>query len=248
MSRILDKSEFLILLKDIVDKLESSSIRYEIPFTHKDKTVFDSIKIIVPQEINVTELEQLFSSNQYELKGRFIDFYYKDFRIVFIKAVETEFFITFFYYSWDILPTLMNVMFNKMGLDLTPSGLRYIGSSKSFMVSSNIKYIIEFLDLDFDFYMKYGFRTIFDQVSFITTSSYFNQNIFKEYELNKNDFFYLEKKSTYDYAKNLFDDFSKINFHGYEYNNNLDSYVLNIDTMFEGSNFLKNVTRDKFIK
>jgi hypothetical protein len=248
MSRLLNKSEFLVLLKDIVDKLESGSIRYEIPFTYKDKKAFDSIKIIVSQEIDIAELEKLFSSNQYESKGRFIDFYYKDFRIIFIRAVESEFFITFFYYSWDILPTLMNVMFNKMGLDLTPSGLRYIGSSKSFIVSSNIKLIIEFLDLDFDFYMKHGFRTIFDQASFITTSSYFNQDIFKDYELNKNDFFYLEKQSTYEYAKNLFNNFNEIQFHGYEYSSDLDSYVLNIDTMFEGSDFLKNVTRDRIIK
>jgi len=248
MSRKLEKPEFISLLKDVSDKLTEKEIRNEIPFVHKDATVFDHIKILIPQETDATLLEDIFKSNQYEIANRLIDFYYKDFRFIFIRTAETEFFPTFFYYSWDILPTLMSVMLNKMGLDLIPSGLRYVAGEKSFMVSNNIKFILEYLGLDFDLYMKKGFNSLFDEVSFITLSPYFNVKIFKDYKLNERDFFYFEKESQYKYALSLFDNFENIRFEGYDYDKELDTYLLNIDLMFPGANFLENVAKLKFVK
>jgi len=244
----INKIELGKILKDVTNKLESKSIRYEIPFIHKDKNEFDFIKIVIPQETDASILEEILSSNQYELKGRFINFYYKDFRIVFIRATETEFFTTFFYYSWDIIPTLMNVMFHKMGMDLTPYGLRYIGCANSFMISSNIRHIIEFLDLDFERYIKKGFYSLFEEISFITTSSYFNQKIFTESDLNKNDFFYNENLPIFKYAIEQFEKFNDIDFKGYDYEKDIDTYLLEIDTMFPGTKFLENVSRAKFGK
>lgn len=248
MSRKLEKSDFISLLREVSNKLDNKNIRNEIPFVYKNKETYDFIKILIPQETDSTLLEEIFNSNQYQITGRYIDFYYKDFRIIFIRTPDVEFFPTFFYYSWDILITLMNVMLNKMGLDLVPSGLRYIGGESSFMISNNIKFILEFLGLDFDDYIKKGFKTIFDEVSYITTSQYFNVDIYKEYKLNPQDFFYFDKEPQYKYALTLFDNFDNIRFKGYEYKDNLDSYLLNIDTMFPGSKFLENVVKLKFIK
>lgn len=248
MSRKLDKSEFIPLLKEVSTKLDEKGIRNEIPFVHKDKKIYEFIKILIPQETDATLLEEMFG-NQYQIsQNRFIDLYYKDFRFVFIRTAESEFFPTFFYYSWDIIPTLLNVMLNKMGLDLVPGGLRYIAGEKSFMVSNNIKYILEYLDLDFNEYMKKGFNSLFDEVSFVSTSQYFNPNIFIEHKLNPNDFFFFEKDPQYKYALTLFDNFNNIRFEGYDYNQELDSYLLNIDLMFPGSNFLENVAKLKFVK
>lgn len=248
MSRKLEKPELIKILKEVTTKLESKSIRYEIPFMYKEKTLYDYIRIVIPQETDASVLQEMLSSAQFELKGRFINFYYKDFRIVFIRATETEFFTTFFYYSWDIIPILMNVMFNKLGMDLTPSGLRYIGCANSFIISSNIRHIIEFLDLDFEHYMKKGFNNLFDEVSFITTSPYFNPKIFKEHTLNKNDFFINENLPMFEYALNQINNFNTIDFIGYVYEKDLDSYLMDIDTMFPDSKFIENVTRAKFTK
>lgn len=248
MSRKLNREEFIPLLKEVSDKLSEREIRNEIPFVHKDKEIYDHIKILIPQETDVTILEDIFKSNQYEQHGRYIDFYYKDFRFIFIRTPDSEFFPSFFYYSWDIIPTLMNVMLNKMGMDIIPSGLRYIAIENPIMISNNIKFILEYLDLDFEKYMRKGFNSLFDEVSFITTSSYFNVNIFKEYELNKNDFLFFEKEQNYKYALSLFDNFESIRFEGYDYNKELDSYLLNIDLMFPGSNFLEKITKAKFGK
>ena len=248
MSRKLEKPEFLKLLKEVIDKLDEKGIKNEIPFVYKSKAEYDFIKILIPQETDVTLLEDIFKSSEYQASNRFIDFYYKDFRFIFIRAPESEFFSTFFYYSWDIIPTLMNVMLNKMGMDLCPSGVRYIAGEKSFIISNNIKYILEYLDLDFEQYMKKGFKSLFDEVSFITTSSYFNVQIFKDYKLNERDFFYFEKASQYKYALSLFDNFEKMRFEGYDYDKELDTYLLNIDLMFPGTNFLENVAKLKFVK
>lgn len=248
MSRILEKTELVRILKEITTKLESKAIRYEIPFMHRDKSSFDHIRIIIPQETDATILQEILSSNEFELKGRFINFYYKDFRLVFIRATETEFFTTFFYYSWDIVPTLMNVMFNRMGMSLTPNGLKYVATPNSFLISTNIRHIIEFLDLDFDHYIKNGFTSLFEEVSFITTSAYFNPKIFKEYTLNKNDFFYNINAPMFDYALTEINKFNGIDFIGYDYNKNLDTYIMDINTMFPDSNFIENIVRSKFVK
>ena len=275
MSRILDRSEFIPLLQEVSNKLDAAGIRNEIPFVYKSKENYESIKILIPQDTDATILEDIFKSNEYVLNKRIIDFYYKDFRFIFVRTVDSEFFQTFFYYSWDIVPTLMNAMLNKMGLDLQPNGLKYIAIENPIMVSNNIKHIIEYLGLSFEEYisgavttrleqldiktekgeivkaqgMKIGggFKTLFDEVSFITTSPYFNVKIFKEYQLSR-DFFYFERKPQYDYALSLFDKFDNIEFQGYEYDKKLDSYLLNIDSLFPGSNFLENVTKAKFGK
>jgi hypothetical protein len=248
MSRKLERPEFLKLLKEVSDKLDGKEIRNEIPFVYKEKQLFDYIKIIIPQETDITILEDIFKSNEYQKIGRFVDFYYKDFRFVFILTPDSEFIPTFFYYSWDILPTLMNVMLNKMGMNLEPSGLKYIATENPLNISNNLKYIIEYLDLDFDIYLKKGFKSLFDEISFITTSQYFNTQIFRDYILNEKDFFYFDKESQYKYALSLFSNFDEMQFSGYDYDKELDSYLLNIDLMFPGTNFLESVLKLKFAK
>lgn len=246
MSRTLDKPEFIKLLKEVSTKLDINNIRNEIPFVYKDKMNYDHIKILIPLGTDASTLVAILDNGTFNLKGQFIDFIYKDFRFVFIRTPENEFLSTFFYYSWDILPTLMNVMFNKFGLHLYPSGLKYIAGENSFMVSTDLTHILEFLDLSSDHYFTRGFMSLFDYASFISISKYFNVQIFKNYKLNENDFLYFDKKSQYDAIIKILNEFEKINFKGYEFTNELDKYLMEIDTMFPKSNFLENVSKLKF--
>lgn len=251
MSRKLKKDEFLVLLKEVNDKLEKQNIRVEIPFVYRSKNEFDHIKLLIPDNILSDNLIDVLKIGEFTQTSKYIDYYYKDFRLIFIKTSDDDFLSSFFYYSWDILPTLMNVIFNKMGLDLTPSGLKYVAIKNPLLVSNNIKLILEFLGLDFYYYMnsgtnkKDGFNTLFDEVSYITTSPFFNSKIFKNYVLNDKDYFYFEKVEQYKYALSLFNNFDNINFIGYEFSEELDSYLVDIDKMFPGSNFLLNVVKVK---
>ena len=246
MARLLEKSEFIKLLKEVSTKLDENNIRNEIPFVYKDKMKYEYIKILIPQEVDATFLAEIFKSEDYRLKGQFIDFLYKDFRFIFIRTPDNEFLTSFFYYSWDILPTLMNVMLNKFGLDLHPSGLRYVAGEKMFLVSNKLKHIIEFLDLDSNIYFVNGFTSIFNYASYITESKYFNPKIFNEYHILESDFFFFDKDKQYKECVELFNQFKKISFVGYDYNKKLDEYLLMIDTMFPNSNFLENVAKLKF--
>jgi len=248
MGRLLEKPEFIKLLKEVSTKLDSNSIRNEIPFVYKNKMKYDHIKILIPQETDATTLVAIFDGGNFNLKGQFIDFNYKDFRFIFIRTPENEFLPTFFYYSWDILPTLMNVIFNKFGLHLYPSGLKYIAGENPFMVSTNLKHILEFLDLDSNEYFTKGFMSLFNYASFISISKYFNTQIFKDFKLNEKDFLYFDKKLQYDKVLELLCNFDKITYVGYEYSNEMDKYLLEIDTMFPGSNFLENISKMKFSK
>jgi hypothetical protein len=251
MSRKLNKNEFLILLKEINDKLEKNDIRIEIPYVYRNKDFFDHIKILIPHNIDGDKLLDVLKLGEYNQNNKYIDYYYKDFRFIFIKTFDNEFLSSFFYYSWDILPTLMNVMLNKMGLDLTPAGLKYIAVKSPILISNNIKLILEFLGLDFYYYMnsgsnkKSGFRHLFDEVSYILGSPFFNTKIYKEYNLNDKDYFYFEKVEQYEYALNLLNKIDETNFIGYEYYSDLDSYLIDIDKMFPDSNFLINIAKLK---
>lgn len=251
MSRKLNKNEFLILLKEINDKLEKNDIRVEIPYVYRNKDFFDHIKILIPYNIGGDKLLDILKLGEYNQNNKYIDYYYKDFRFIFIKTFDNEFLSSFFYYSWDILPTLMNVMLNKMGLDLTPAGLKYIAIKTPILISNNIKLILEFLGLDFYYYMnsgsnkKIGFRNIFDEVGYILGSPFFNIKIYKEYNLNDKDYFYFEKVEQYEYALNLLNKIDETNFIGYEYYSDLDSYLIDIDKMFPDSNFLINIAKLK---
>lgn len=246
--RTLEKPEFIKLLKEVSTKLDSSSIRHEIPFVHKDKMNYNSIKILIPQETDADTLTTLFNDSSYTLKGQYIDFMYKDFRFVFIRTPENEFLTTFFYYSWDILPILMNVMLNKFGLDLQPKGLRYVAGEKTFFVSDKLKYILDFLDLDSNEYFVKGFSNLYQIASFISISKYFNYEIFRDYKINEKDYFYMEKKEQYDYVLTLFKKFDEVSFKGFDYSENLDEYLLNIDEMFPKCDFLENVVKLKSAK
>jgi hypothetical protein len=246
--RTLEKPEFLKLLKEVSMKLDANSIRNEIPFVHKDKMNYDFIKILIPQETDIDIISTIFDGNSYVLKEQYIDFVYKDFRIVFIRTPENEFLTTFFYYSWDILPTLMNVMFNKFGLDLQPKGLRYVVDEKTFFVSDKLKYMLDFLDLNSNEYFVKGFSNLFQVVSFISVSKYFNYEIFMDYSISEKDYFYKEKKVQYNYALSLFKKFDEVSFKGFEYSQNLDDYILNIHEMFPNCNFLENVLKLKTSK
>jgi hypothetical protein len=244
MGRKLDKLDFIQLLKEVSTKLDERNIRNEIPFVYKDKHIYDFIKILIPHETDTTILEDIFKTGDYQVNGRFIDFNYKDFRFIFIRTPEADFFPTFFYYSWDIIPTLMNVIFNKMGMNLEPSGLKYVAIENPFMISNNVKLILEYLGLSFEEYVSGsirsgkgkldiknekgeiihtqgvriggGFNSLFEEISFITTSQYFNPQIFKNYKLNEADYFYFDKAPQYKYALSLFDNFDNIKFEGYD--------------------------------
>ena len=232
--RTLDIENMLRLLKEVSEKLEENDIKYDIPYVYKNKIDFDFMKIIIPMDLDVSQLSELFGT-EYVDGSKFIELYYKEFKFIFIRVPLDEFAPQFFYYSWDILPTLLNVILNKFNLFYEPSGLRYIDKHRNFQVTNNIKFILEFLDMNFDIY-KGGFFDFYSEVTYITTSIYYNNEIFEEYKLNIRDFLYFNTVKEYGEALNILSNYIG----DYEFKQK-DSYFVDIDSMFPGSNFLEKI-------
>ena len=179
------------ILVHIDYKLRYNDINFEIPFVYKDKQDFDHIKVIVPNYFSPQQLCEMIEGDQYKVYKEFVEVIYKDFRIIFILTTENNISMAFWYYSWDILPTLMNVLFEKFGLRLDKDGLKY-SDHGNFLLSTKIDEIIEFLGLNFKQY-KRGFFTLDNEINFLMNSPSFNADIFFDYNLNTKDFFYKEK-------------------------------------------------------
>jgi len=236
--RILDRQNMTRLMKEVCDKLDKNEIKNEIPFVYKNKNEFDHIKMLVPLNIDASVLGGILDSTEYQDSSKFIDFYYKGFRFIFIRTDEDEFFQSFFYYSWDILSTLMNVILNQFGMNLTPSGLRFVAEGKNIFLTNNMKYVIEFLDMNFDIYKK-GFYDFYSEVSYIITSPYYDNKIFQDYEINSDNFLYFDIKPQLDEAKKILYPFkASYNF------SEMDDFLMKVDLMFEGSNFLLNMMKE----
>lgn len=232
--RILERQDMLRILKEVSNKLEEHDIKYDIPYVYKSKANFDFMKIIIPMDLDASQLSELFGT-EYIDNSKFIELYYKDFKFIFIRVPVDEFAPQFFYYSWDILPTLLNVILNKFNLYYEPSGLRYIDKHRNFQITNNIKYILEFLDMDFNIY-KRGFFDFYSEVIYITTSIYYNNKIFEDYKLNNRDFLHFNTIKEYGEALNILSNYIG----DYEFKVK-DSYFVDIDSMFPGSNFLEKI-------
>lgn len=236
--RTLDRQNMTRLMKEVCDKLDANEIKNEIPFVYKNKNVFEHIKILVPSNIDASILGTILDSVEYQDSSKFIDFYYKGFRFIFIRVPDEEFFQQFFYYSWDILSILMNVILNQFGMNLYPHGLRFVNNDKNIFLTNNMKYVVEFLEMNFDIYKK-GFFDFFSEVTYILTSPYYDNKIFQDYELPKDNFLYFDLKPQLDKAKEILYPFKA----EYDFSRTGEDFLMKVDMMFEGSNFMLNMMK-----
>lgn len=176
------------LLNKIDLILSNNDIEYVIPFTHKKGNDFKHIKIIVSNLYTPQQIIDLFEHKGYKLDKEFIDIWIDDILVTFILTPVDDFNISFWYYSWDILPTLMNVLLEPFGIKFEKDGLKYTFKG-NYLLTKKIDEIIEFLGLNFNQF-KSGFFTLENEIDYIMNSPSFNADSFFKYELNKKDHFY----------------------------------------------------------
>ena len=228
-------------------RLRSNDINFEIPFVYKDKKDFDHLKVIVPNYITPQQLCEIIQSDEYKATKEFVDVMYKDFRIVFILTQETDIPITFWYYSWDILPILMNVLFERFGLRFESNGLKYKDRG-NFLLSTKIDEIVEFLGLNFRQYQK-GFFTLENEVDFLMNSPSFNANMFFDYKLNPKDYFYKENSELFKKSLEIFEPFKDAP-GNFKFSENKDEYLRFIVEYFHDSGIMEKLfgKKNKYIK
>lgn len=243
-----DVPDFLKNILIHVDyRLRSNDIIFEIPFVYKDKKDFTHLKVIVPNYLSPQQLCEIIQADEYKVNKEFVEVIYKDFRIVFILTPENDIPITFWYYSWDILPILMNILFEQFGLRLDKNGLKYAHRG-NFLLSTKIDEIIEFLGLNFKQY-KNGFFTLENEINFLMNSPSFNADLFFNYELNSKDYFYKENLELFKKSLELFEPFKEAP-GNFKFSENKDEYLPFIVSYFHESGIMDKLfgRKNKYIK
>jgi len=192
------KQELLVILKEIITKLEKEEIPYEIPLCHIDKNTFNYIDFIVPDNIDAVTFANILDLTIYKNEKDRIQFEYKDLRVNFIKSNLTELKPTYHYYSWNILYPILNIMLEKLNLSYTTHGLKYIFETKSIFINKNLQKIFDFMEISFKNIYGINIPTLNQIFNEIIKSSYFNYNLFTKKSFEKHDPMYKYNKDYYD--------------------------------------------------
>lgn len=233
--KTLEKKEFVKFLKIISHNLNQAEIKHEIPFCHIDKQTWNYINIIIPDFITTYDITKILNTNNIKEKSGIIYTVIDDFDVRFIKSSEDLWSYSFYFYAWDTLHILMNVLTSRYSMSYTRTGLYYNYGQKKIFLTKNLKDVFDFFDLPFHMITN-GFATDYVMFSYIETAKYFNSEDFTLDKLKKLDYYF-------DNNKDYYDDFIK---HIPEIVHELDpleDQIGLIDAFFHDSNFFQKLTR-----
>ncbi|NPV13148.1 MAG: hypothetical protein HPY57_15380 [Ignavibacteria bacterium] len=234
--KTLNKTEFILFLKTISDTLEKEEIQYELPFCHIDKVSFNHMYIVIPDHITSYDISKIFNCDTVNEKEGIITSVIDDFTIYFVKTNQHDWYYTFWYYCWNILPIMIDILaFSSYNLRYTRFGLKYQYNDKLIDITKNMKDIFDFLELPFHM-ISNGFPTDYTIFEFIESSPYFDTNFFTMEVFKKFD-------KNFEFNKKYYEDFIK---HKPEITGEIkseDEQIFYIDTYFNGSNFLEKLSK-----
>jgi hypothetical protein len=184
----LSKKDFLVLLKDVSDKLSENNIEHEIPYCYIDKENFNYIDIIIPDFININDLIlNLNISNPKEENG-ILEGEIEKFRFNFIKTPVDYMNIAFYHYCWNFFLPLIKALLKPINLEYNIYGLYYnVNGNKKIFLTKNIQKIMDFLGIDFR--KIYGINLPNKSILFqeIINSDFFNIDSFDKSILKEID-------------------------------------------------------------
>jgi len=232
----MDKKEFIKYLKNITDTLEKDEIRYELPYCHIDKTKFDYMDIIIPDHIQGFDISKLFTCTKIKEKESIIDCEIDGFKVRFIKTSEKDWFYTFYYYCWNVVPVFVDILSNKVfGLRYKRNGLKYIYKEKNINISKNMKTIFDFLELKMQMVIN-GFPTDYTIYSFIQASPYYDTEYFTLETFKEFD-------PMFEYNKHYYEEFIKIKRESKGERKKFEEQIALIDAYFKDANFLEELSK-----
>jgi len=234
--KTLNKKEFIPFLKNISEVLDKEEIEHELPFCHIDKDSFNHMFIIIPDQVTAFDIGEYFNCIEIKEKNGIVRTNIDDFLVNFVKSRDVDWVYTLYYYSWNIIPVLVDILVSKsFGLRYTRTGLKYQYKEKLIDISKNMKDIFDFLELKFHLVIN-GFPTEYVMFEFIEASPYYDTEYFTEENFKKFDPYYEFNKQ---YYKNLIK-------HKPEYSGEkktIDEQIIYIDACFPQSNFLEKLSK-----
>lgn len=132
-----------------------------------------------------TVITGLFAPRQIVHNGNCYSFDYLNFQVDLILIPRGDFETAYAYYSWNDLGNLAGRLFKKLGFKYGHRGLSYMFRDRDeshcvyaeVVVSSDIKKILDFADLDYERFSK-GFDSMEEMFRWVSGSRYFNKDIF----------------------------------------------------------------------
>lgn len=189
MSKTITKIDFIKFLKTITSELDKEEIKYDIPFCHINKPDFNHIHIIIPDHIPVFDINRIFNCTTIKEDAGIITSIINDFNVIFIKSSEQDWNLNFYYYSWNVLHILIDMIFyNSFNVRYNRIGLIYEYKDKKINISKNLSDIFEFINLPLHMVIN-GFPTEYIIFNYIYSSDYFDSqyftiNNFKKFDPN----------------------------------------------------------------
>ena len=108
--KTLIKLQFVPFLKRISETLDKEEIQHEITYCFIDKNLFNNITFIIPDHIQSYDITRLFQCEYIKEKEGIITTIIDGILIDFVKTKNTDWFYTFFYYNWDIIHVLIDIL------------------------------------------------------------------------------------------------------------------------------------------
>jgi len=230
-------------IRNIINKIDTlftdNDIQYQIPFVYKENNDFKHLKVIVSNLYTPQQICDILEINEFKVDKEFIDLDFNGIKVTLILTPLENFTIAFWYYSWDILTTLMNILFDGFGLRFDKDGLKYTFKN-NYLLSTKIDEIIEFLGLNFNQY-KAGFFTLENEIDYIMNSPSFNANLFFNYKLNSKDHFYNENSIMFKKVLEIYEPFKESS-GNFIFSESQESYLSFIAEYFSESGLIEKLT------
>ena len=234
--KTLAKMQFLPFLKKISETLDKEEINHDIPFCHIDKMLFNQITIIIPDHIQSYDISEMFQCEYIKEKEGIIQTIIDGIAIDFVKTKTDDWYYTFYYYCWDILHVLVDIMVSKnFNLRYTRTGMKYEYKDKIIHVSKNMQEIFEFLYVPFHM-INNGFPTDFTIFEFIESSTYFD---YKDFTMENFEFYDPNFNLNKLYYENLLKHIPEVSIEKCSE----DEQIVLIDIFFKDSNFLEKLSK-----
>ena len=146
-------------------------------------------------------LTELFNPKEMVKNGKVWSLEYKEFQIDIILTPTSEMMFAETYYAFNDLGNLMGRIAHKFGLKYGHNGLWYMLRDDTYLideicVSMDVRDVFAFLDYDYDVWRN-GFDTLEDVFNFVTTSKYFNPDIYLFDQMNHRSRVRDAKRKTY---------------------------------------------------
>lgn len=184
--------------------LSRFSITFAIPENISEKEDHGDLDILVVSGTNLQSFVKDYldvEGIEYKLNGDVYSILYKDFQVDLIKTTEEDIEFSEFYFSYNDLGNLLGRMSKQLGFTLKHNGLYYKqqdGSHvlKEHLLTKDYQEVLKILGVDVYTYLS-GMHTYEDMFKFVSSSPYFNSDIFQYESLNNKNRVRDRKRKTY---------------------------------------------------